>query len=84
MYLDEQGVLASSGSACTSQSLDPSHVIIATGAPYEVAHGSVRFTLGRATTSKDIDQVIAILPDIVAKLREISPFDANELQQVKQ
>lgn len=73
LYLDNQGVYASTGSACTSASLDPSHVILALGMPYEVAHGSLRFSLGRSTTEEDIDYVIEALPPLVEKLRAISP-----------
>ncbi|NQV12565.1 aminotransferase class V-fold PLP-dependent enzyme [Candidatus Uhrbacteria bacterium] len=73
LYLDAQGIYASTGSACTSASLDPSHVIIALGMPFEVAHGSMRFTLGRETTEDDIDYVIEQLPPLVEKLRAISP-----------
>ncbi|MBF8280541.1 MAG: cysteine desulfurase NifS [Candidatus Magasanikbacteria bacterium] len=68
LYLDEAGIAASTGSACTSESLDPSHVIVACGRPYEFAHGSMRFTLGRSTT-----YVLDVLPPIVEKLRAISP-----------
>lgn len=78
LYLDAQGVSASTGSACTSASLDPSHVILALGVPYEVAHGSIRFTLGRATTEKDIDYVLEVLPPLVAKLRLMSPVRVDE------
>jgi cysteine desulfurase len=78
LYLDAQGVYASTGSACTSASLDPSHVILALGMPYEVAHGSIRFTLGRSTTQEDIDYVIQILPPLVEKLRSISPVRVDE------
>ncbi|MBT6253688.1 aminotransferase class V-fold PLP-dependent enzyme [Candidatus Uhrbacteria bacterium] len=73
LYLDAKGIYASTGSACTSASLDPSHVIIALGMPFEVAHGSMRFTLGRDTTEADIDYVIKELPPLVEKLRAISP-----------
>jgi len=69
------GICASSGSACTSKTLDPSHVILATGRPYEVAHGSIRFTLGRSTTKEDIDKVIEVIPGIIERLREISPVN---------
>ncbi|MBU0470959.1 MAG: cysteine desulfurase NifS [Nanoarchaeota archaeon] len=75
LYLNEYGICASSGSACTSQSLDPSHVILALGLPYEVAHGTLRFTLGRKTTKKDIDKVLEVLPKIVESLRKISPVN---------
>lgn len=73
LYLDAQGVYVSTGSACTSASLDPSHVILALGLPYEVAHGSIRFTLGRSTTQEDINYVLDVLPPLVEKLRSISP-----------
>ncbi|MBI4592221.1 aminotransferase class V-fold PLP-dependent enzyme [Candidatus Uhrbacteria bacterium] len=78
LYLDAQGMYASTGSACTSASLDPSHVILALGLPYEVAHGSLRLTLGRSTTQEDIDYVIQILPPLVEKLRSISPVRVDE------
>jgi cysteine desulfurase len=73
LYLDSKGIYVSTGSACTSASLDPSHVILALGLPYEVAHGSLRFSLGRSTTEADIDYVIETLPPLVEKLRSISP-----------
>ena len=73
-YLDAEGICASSGSACTSGSLEPSHVLIAMGIPHELAHGSLRFSLGRSNTEADIDKVLDVLPNIVKKLREISPF----------
>jgi cysteine desulfurase len=72
LYLDELGVACSTGSACTSESLEPSHVIMALGKPYEYSHGSVRFTLGRCNTKQDIDYVMKILPEVVKKLRNIS------------
>ncbi|MFH1632152.1 MAG: aminotransferase class V-fold PLP-dependent enzyme [bacterium] len=72
LYLDAAGVYASTGSACTSQSLDPSHVILALGVPFEVAHGSIRFSLGRNTTEEDIDYVLDKLPPLVGRLRKIS------------
>lgn len=75
LYLDEYGIVASTGSACTSQSLEPSHVLIACGLPHEYAHGSLRFTLGKETTKRDIDCVMRYLPGIVEKLREISPVN---------
>lgn len=78
LYLDAQGVYASTGSACTSASLDPSHVILALGMPYEVAHGSIRFSLGRSTTQQDVDYVIEVLPPLVEKLRAISPVRVDE------
>jgi len=78
LYLDASGVYASTGSACTSASLDPSHVILALGMPYEVAHGSIRFTLGHATTKEDIEYVLEVLPPLVEKLRAISPVRVDE------
>jgi len=74
LLLDEQGICASTGSACTSGSLEPSHVILATGLPYEFAHGSIRFTLGRDTTMEDIDKVLEVMPAAVKRLRAISPY----------
>lgn len=79
LMLDKQGVYASTGSACTSDSLDPSHVLLATGLPPELAHGSLRFTLGRKTTKKEIDYVLKILPKIVYKLRTISSIKLQKL-----
>ncbi len=74
MFLDEEGVCASSGSACTTGSLEPSHVLRAMGVPFQFAHGSIRFSLSRFTTLEEIQTVIKILPDIIARLRAISPF----------
>lgn len=73
-HLSDAGIAASSGSACTSGSLDPSHVIRAMGVPFTAAHGSIRFSLSRYTTEKEIDYVIETLPPIVTRLRELSPF----------
>ena len=73
LYLDAKGVCISTGSACTSATLDPSHVILALGKPYEYAHSSLRFTLGRNTVKADLDYVMKVLPLIVEKLRRISP-----------
>ncbi len=78
LYLDAAGIAASTGSACTSASLDPSHVILALGLPYEVAHGSIRFSLGKGTTEEDIDYVLETLPPLVEKLRSISPVSVDE------
>jgi cysteine desulfurase len=77
LYLDEAGFRASTGSACTSASLDPSHVIAAIGLPYEAAHGSMRFTLGHATTEADVEKLLKTLPPIVEKLRQLSPVRLN-------
>ncbi|MBN1494606.1 cysteine desulfurase NifS [Candidatus Peregrinibacteria bacterium] len=73
LRLDMLGIAASSGSACTSGSLDPSHVILALGHSYEIAHGSIRFTLGKYTTKKDIEYLLKVLPKVVEDLRKISP-----------
>lgn len=78
LFLNELGIYASTGSACTSLSLDPSHVILATGLPYECAHGSMRFTLGRNTTKEQIDYVLDVVPKIVEILRRISPLNLDE------
>lgn len=77
LYLDAEGIMASTGSACASSSLDPSHVILATGLSYEAAHGSIRFTLGHATTAADIDRVIEVMPGIVERLRKMSPVNLD-------
>ena len=73
-HLSDIGVAASSGSACTSGSLEPSHVIRAMGVPFTSAHGSIRFSLSRYTTEEEVDYVIEHMPAIVEKLRELSPF----------
>jgi cysteine desulfurase len=74
LMLDHNDIFASSGSACTSGSLDPSHVLLAMGIPHEHAHGSLRFSLGKQNTKKDIEKVIEVLPSIVKRLREMSPL----------
>ncbi len=73
-HLSDLGVAASSGSACSSGSLEPSHVLRAMGIPFTAVHGSIRFSLSRFTTDEDVDYVLAKLPDIVKKLRAMSPF----------
>ena len=73
LMLDEEGICASSGSACTSKSLDPSHVILALGRPYEAAHGSIRFSLSKFNTKEEADKLIDLMPKIVKRLRNISP-----------
>ncbi len=78
LYLDAAGIYASTGSACTSASLDPSHVILALGVPFEAAHGSMRFSLGRSTTKEDLDRLMEVLPPLVEKLRAISPVRVEE------
>ncbi|MBU4226770.1 MAG: cysteine desulfurase NifS [Candidatus Atribacteria bacterium] len=77
LSLDMEGVAASSGSACTSGSLTASHVLLAIGLPPEIAHGSLRLTLGKDNTEEEIDYVIDILPGIIEKLRALSPFQGN-------
>jgi len=73
-HLSDEGIAASSGSACTSGSLEPSHVIRAMGVPFIAAHGSIRFSLSRYNTDKEIDYVLEKLPPIIRKLRDMSPF----------
>lgn len=73
LWLDMSGICASSGSACTSGSLDPSHVLLSIGLPHEIAHGSLRLTLGDTSTQEDVDYILATLPPIVEKLRAMSP-----------
>ena len=77
LYLDAKGISFSTGSACTSESLDPSHVILALGKPYEFAHSSMRFTLGRSTTKEDLDYVLEKLPPTVEWLRKVSPVSID-------
>ncbi len=74
MHLNEYGICASSGSACTSGSLEPSHVLRAMGVDFKFAHGSVRFSLSEQTTEKEIDKVLEVMPGIIEELRKISPF----------
>ena len=73
LYLDDNGICASSGSACTSGSLDPSHVLLAIGLPHEVAHGSLRLSIGEYNTMEQIDHIIEVVPQVVEKLRNMSP-----------
>ncbi|MBQ6820353.1 MAG: cysteine desulfurase NifS [Clostridium sp.] len=74
LSLDFEGVCASSGSACTSGSLDPSHVLLAIGLPHELAHGSLRLTLGDASTEEDVNYVLEVVPPIIQRLRDMSPL----------
>jgi cysteine desulfurase len=74
LLLDEKGIAASSGSACTSGSLEPSHVMMAMGVPYTLAHSSIRFSLSRYTTDAEVDAVLEIMPGIVDRLRALSPY----------
>ncbi|MDE6273446.1 MAG: aminotransferase class V-fold PLP-dependent enzyme, partial [Clostridiales bacterium] len=73
LLLDDKGICASSGSACTSGSLDPSHVLLAIGRPHEVAHGSLRLTLSPESTEEEIDYTVRSVKEVVAYLRSISP-----------
>ena len=82
LHLSDIGVCASSGSACTSGSLEPSHVLRAMGIPFTALHGSIRFSLSRFTAEKDIDYVIEKLPAIMDKLTSISPFQ-DELEALR-
>ena len=72
LMLDLNGICASSGSACTSGSLDPSHVLLSIGLPHEIAHGSLRLTFGDENTEEDIDYIIKTIPPIVERLRSMS------------
>ena len=74
MQLDMYGIACSTGSACSSMTLEPSHVLIATGLRPEQAHGSLRISMGRWTKEKEIDYLLKILPKIIKRIREISPF----------
>ncbi|BDU49723.1 cysteine desulfurase NifS [Haliovirga abyssi] len=77
LNLDFKGIAVSSGSACTSGSLEPSHVVLALGVPMEHAHGTIRFSLGRYNTKEEVDYVLEVLPPIVEKIRSMSPFWNN-------
>lgn len=83
LRLDLAGIAASSGSACTSGSLDPSHVLLAIGLPHEIAHGSLRFSLSDATTQEEVDTVLSTLPGIVETLRSMSPLYADFMEAQK-
>jgi len=84
LHLSSAGIAASSGSACTSGSLEPSHVLMAMEVPFSYAHGSVRFSLSKYTTEEDIRYVLEVMPGIVQKLREMSPFFTKEARQMEQ
>lgn len=77
LSLNQFGICASSGSACTSGSLEPSHVLRALGLPYTILHGSIRFSLSRYTTEAEVDQVLEVMPGIVGRLRALSPFSSD-------
>jgi cysteine desulfurase len=80
LSLDLKGVYASSGSACTAKTLEPSHVLLAIGLKHEEAHGSLMFTLGKQNTEEDIDYTASLMPDIVKRLRDMSPLTPKELK----
>ena len=84
LSLDEYGICASSGSACTSGSLEPSHVLRALGLPYSVLHGSIRFSLSRYTSEAEIDRVLEVLPGVINRLRELSPFNSDDADWLKE
>ena len=77
LYLDELGIMVSTGSACNSQSLEPSYILTALGRPYEYIHGSIRFTLGLGNTTRDVKYVLKHLPAVIKRLRDISPLELN-------
>ena len=83
LMLDMKGVSASSGSACTSGSLDPSHVLLSIGLKHEVAHGSLRLSLGENNTEEDVDYILEVLPPIIDRLREMSPLWEHILENEK-
>ncbi|MGL4654735.1 MAG: cysteine desulfurase NifS [Sarcina sp.] len=81
LSLDFDGICASSGSACTSGSLEPSHVLLAIGRPHEIAHGSLRLTIGDGTTEEEVDYVLECVPKIIERLRKMSPLWKNHLKE---
>ena len=83
LHLSDLGICASSGSACTSGSLEPSHVLKSMGVPFESLHGSIRFSLSRFTTEEEIDYVLKVLPDVIFKLNKISPYQ-KELKALEE
>jgi len=83
LLLDDRGIAASSGSACTSGSLDPSHVLLAIGRPHEIAHGSLRLSLSRYTTQAQVDHALAVVPPVVEYLRGISPVWEKIMKESK-
>ena len=83
LLLNEYGICASSGSACTSGSLEPSHVLRAMGVPFTFAHGSIRYSLSRFNTDEDVDEVLRVMPPLIERLRAISPFKPEESMTCK-
>ena len=83
LLLDQNGICASSGSACSSGSLDPSHVLLAIGLPHEIAHGSLRLTINEDNTQEDIDTILEKMPRIIQRLRDMSPLWEEKNAEVK-
>ena len=83
LWLDQKGIEASSGSACTSGSLDPSHVLLAIGVPVEIAHGSLRLSISEYNTEEEIDHIIKTVPEVVAYLRKMSPVWEKMMKEEK-
>lgn len=83
LYLNERGICASSGSACSSGSLEPSHVLRAMGVPFTAAHGSIRFSLSRFTTGEEVDYTLSVMPEVVKRLLDISPFWDSDKKQCR-
>ena len=82
LLLNAKGIFASTGSACNSSSLEPSHVLTACGVPHEIVHGSLRLSLGEMNTKEDVDRVLEVLPEIVQKLRNMSPLTPQEYRTI--
>ena len=83
IMLDMKGIAGSSGSACTSGSLDPSHVLLAIGLPHEIAHGSLRLSLGEDTTKEDLDYTLEQIKEIIQRLRDLSPLYEDFMRKEK-
>jgi cysteine desulfurase len=82
LLLNSKGIYASTGSACNSSSLEPSHVLTACGVPHEIVHGSLRLSLGKMNTEKDVERVLEVIPEIVQKLRNMSPLTPKEYRTI--
>lgn len=83
IMLDMKGICASSGSACTSGSLDPSHVLLAIGLPHEIAHGSLRMSLNEENTKEELDFTVEAIKEIVTKLRDMSPLYEDFVKKIR-